>query len=189
MSAKSKKAGVVEHPEVFDNAGLLANEPPGTAGLPFIKSSDNIQTNFVRIDLLSQAVHPVSFDCPVLSINSKGIIGIRHTKIRGSHTSGRTTSITGRVSHLRSTRASDRLRRLDCPRGGREKLTERGAVGRRRSGVNNTGRNAGGLLSVAADRTFTDVVRESTWDNRPSTPKNDLNLSDDYVEGRPGYFG
>ncbi len=120
----------MEHPKVFDHAGLLANEPPGKAGLPFFKSSDNIQTDFVRIYLLSQAVHPMSFDCPHLSVSSKGIIGIRHTKIRGSHTSGQTTSITRRVSHLSSTDASDSLRRLDCPGGSREKLTERGAVGR-----------------------------------------------------------
>jgi hypothetical protein len=31
-----KKAGVAEHPEVLDHAGLLVNEPPGTAGLLFI---------------------------------------------------------------------------------------------------------------------------------------------------------
>jgi hypothetical protein len=31
-----KKAGVVEHPEVFDHAGLLINGPPGKAGVPFI---------------------------------------------------------------------------------------------------------------------------------------------------------
>jgi len=31
-----KKTGAVEHPKVFDHAGLLANEPPGQAGLPFI---------------------------------------------------------------------------------------------------------------------------------------------------------
>jgi hypothetical protein len=30
-----KKAGVVEHLGVFNHAGLLVNEPPGTAGLPF----------------------------------------------------------------------------------------------------------------------------------------------------------
>jgi hypothetical protein len=30
-----KKAGMAEHPEVFDHAGLLVNGPPGTAGLPF----------------------------------------------------------------------------------------------------------------------------------------------------------
>jgi hypothetical protein len=34
--AETKKADVVEHPEVFDYVGLLVNEPPGTAGLPFI---------------------------------------------------------------------------------------------------------------------------------------------------------
>jgi hypothetical protein len=31
-----KKTDVVGHPEVFDHVGLLVNEPPGTAGLPFI---------------------------------------------------------------------------------------------------------------------------------------------------------
>ena len=30
-----KKAGVAEHPEAFDHAGILVNGPPGTAGLPF----------------------------------------------------------------------------------------------------------------------------------------------------------
>jgi len=33
---QTKKADVTEHPEVFDHVGLLVNEPPGTAGLPFI---------------------------------------------------------------------------------------------------------------------------------------------------------
>ena len=32
----TKKAEVVEHPQVFDHVGLLASEPPGTAGLLFI---------------------------------------------------------------------------------------------------------------------------------------------------------
>jgi hypothetical protein len=31
-----KKPTWGEHPEVFDHVGLLVNEPPGTAGLPFI---------------------------------------------------------------------------------------------------------------------------------------------------------
>ena len=31
----TKKADVAEHPEVFHHVGLLFNEPPGTAGLPF----------------------------------------------------------------------------------------------------------------------------------------------------------
>jgi hypothetical protein len=31
-----KKADVAEHLGVFDHVGLLVNEPPGTAGLPFI---------------------------------------------------------------------------------------------------------------------------------------------------------
>jgi len=33
---KAKKTDVVEHPQVFDHVGLLVNEPPGSAGLPFI---------------------------------------------------------------------------------------------------------------------------------------------------------
>jgi hypothetical protein len=33
--SERKKIGVAEHPEVFDHAGLLVNEPPGTAELPF----------------------------------------------------------------------------------------------------------------------------------------------------------
>lgn len=33
---REKKADVTEHPEVFNHVGLLFNEPPGAAGLPFI---------------------------------------------------------------------------------------------------------------------------------------------------------
>lgn len=32
---KTKKADVAKHPTVFGHVGLLGNEPPGTAGLPF----------------------------------------------------------------------------------------------------------------------------------------------------------
>jgi hypothetical protein len=32
---RKKKAGVVEHLAVLDHAGLLVNEPPGKARLPF----------------------------------------------------------------------------------------------------------------------------------------------------------
>jgi hypothetical protein len=35
-ASASKKADVVKYPEAFDHVGLLFNEPPGTAGLPFI---------------------------------------------------------------------------------------------------------------------------------------------------------
>jgi hypothetical protein len=35
-AAKTKKADVTEHPRVFDHVGLLINELPGMAGLPFI---------------------------------------------------------------------------------------------------------------------------------------------------------
>jgi hypothetical protein len=34
--AYTKKADVVEHPEVFDHVGLLATGPAGDAGLPVI---------------------------------------------------------------------------------------------------------------------------------------------------------
>jgi hypothetical protein len=32
----NKKAGVPEHPEAFEHAGLLFDGPPNTAGMPFI---------------------------------------------------------------------------------------------------------------------------------------------------------
>jgi hypothetical protein len=35
-AAAAKKADVAEYPQVLDHVGLLFNEPPGTAGLPFI---------------------------------------------------------------------------------------------------------------------------------------------------------
>jgi hypothetical protein len=38
---KRKEAGVLEHAQVFDHAGVLIDEPPGMAGLPFVESSDN----------------------------------------------------------------------------------------------------------------------------------------------------
>jgi hypothetical protein len=41
VAASQKKADVAKHPKVLKHVGLLFNEPPGTAGLPFIKSSEN----------------------------------------------------------------------------------------------------------------------------------------------------
>ena len=35
VTASEKKADVAEHPEAFDHVGLLVNELPGPAGLPF----------------------------------------------------------------------------------------------------------------------------------------------------------
>ena len=35
-----KKADVAEPPEGFNHVGLLVNQPPGTAGLPFNESSE-----------------------------------------------------------------------------------------------------------------------------------------------------
>jgi len=35
-SGENKKADVAEHPKALDHVGLLVNEPPGTAELPFI---------------------------------------------------------------------------------------------------------------------------------------------------------
>ena len=37
---RQKKADVAETPQDFDHAGLLFNQPPGTAGLPFNESSE-----------------------------------------------------------------------------------------------------------------------------------------------------
>jgi hypothetical protein len=45
ITGAKKKADVVEHPEVFDHVGLHVNEPPGTAGLLFILSSDNFHSS------------------------------------------------------------------------------------------------------------------------------------------------
>jgi len=36
IERRTKKAGVVKHPEVFNHAGLLVNGPPGMAKVPFI---------------------------------------------------------------------------------------------------------------------------------------------------------
>jgi hypothetical protein len=33
---EAKKNGVAKRPQAFVHAGLLVNQPPGTAGLPFI---------------------------------------------------------------------------------------------------------------------------------------------------------
>jgi hypothetical protein len=41
-----KKADVEGHPWVFLHVGLLVDEPPGPAGLPFIQSSDDIRSDF-----------------------------------------------------------------------------------------------------------------------------------------------
>ena len=40
MAEGNKKADVAETPEGFDHVGLLFNQPPGTAGLPFNESSE-----------------------------------------------------------------------------------------------------------------------------------------------------
>jgi hypothetical protein len=37
---RTKKADVAESPEGFDHVGLLFNQPPGMAGLPFNESSE-----------------------------------------------------------------------------------------------------------------------------------------------------
>ena len=35
-ATKRKKTDVAKHPEAFNHVGLLVNEPPDTAGLPFL---------------------------------------------------------------------------------------------------------------------------------------------------------
>ncbi len=69
-----KKTGVVQHPEVFDHAGLLVNGPPGKPGCP----SSSRPTTSVHVSLgfvcsLTQANHSTVI---VLSpsIRSKGIL-------------------------------------------------------------------------------------------------------------------
>jgi hypothetical protein len=47
---------------VFDGAGLLVNEPPGPAGLPFISSSDYSDSGFCR----SRSRVPTGFAIPVI---------------------------------------------------------------------------------------------------------------------------
>jgi hypothetical protein len=48
LAASEKKADVAEHPEVFDHVGLLVNEPPDSAGLPFIQSSEDIRSMIIE---------------------------------------------------------------------------------------------------------------------------------------------
>jgi hypothetical protein len=49
-----KKADVAEHLEMFRHVGLLYNEPPGRAGLSFIQSSDDFNSNIDRSRLQVQ---------------------------------------------------------------------------------------------------------------------------------------
>ena len=51
----NKKAGVAEHTEVLDHAGLLVNKPPSTAGLLFNLSSSNFNSDSMDSDTESQA--------------------------------------------------------------------------------------------------------------------------------------
>jgi hypothetical protein len=40
-ATENKKAEVADRPEAFDHIGILVDRPPGTAELPFVKSSDD----------------------------------------------------------------------------------------------------------------------------------------------------
>lgn len=42
VAQDQKKANVARRPKVLNHVGLLFNEPPGAAGVPFIKSSENL---------------------------------------------------------------------------------------------------------------------------------------------------
>ena len=42
VSPKTKKADVMKHPKAFDHVGLLVNQPPDTAGLLSVWSSDEL---------------------------------------------------------------------------------------------------------------------------------------------------
>jgi len=49
-ASTNEKADVADHPTVIGHVGLLVDEPPGPAGLPFIQSSDDIwQSNYAWI--------------------------------------------------------------------------------------------------------------------------------------------
>jgi hypothetical protein len=57
---RNKKADVVEHPQVFDHVGLLFDEPPGLAGLPFIESSDEFKSMIMtRTPRLARKIFPI----------------------------------------------------------------------------------------------------------------------------------
>ena len=58
---------MIEHTQVFIHVGLLRNEPPDTAGLPFIKSSDELQGSFYHVE----------FGKTTAFLKSKSVTGIR----------------------------------------------------------------------------------------------------------------
>ena len=67
-----KKADMAEPPQGFDHVGLLFNQPPGTAGLPFNESSELEFSNAAEpISKLTQA--PGGGDHIVRSAISKSV--------------------------------------------------------------------------------------------------------------------
>jgi hypothetical protein len=69
----NEKAGVVDHPQGFDHVGLLVNEPPGQAGLPFVQSSDDT-SSMIPLEPSMSAQHLFIIDYPARDKNSKRIV-------------------------------------------------------------------------------------------------------------------
>jgi len=65
-----EKAGVVDHTRGFDHVGLLVNEPPGQAGLPFIQSSDDTFP-MIPLEPNMSARHLLFIHYPARHANSK----------------------------------------------------------------------------------------------------------------------
>lgn len=61
---------------VFQHAGLLVNEPPGMAGVPFIESSDDINSEFYMTCAQHHAIARFTFYGPLSCLNSKTMIGL-----------------------------------------------------------------------------------------------------------------
>ncbi|MGA2701059.1 MAG: hypothetical protein ABSH35_08175 [Isosphaeraceae bacterium] len=68
-----EKAGVVDHTRGFDHVGLLVNEPPGQAGLPFIQSSDDT-SSMIPLEPSMSARRLFTIDYPARDKNSKRIV-------------------------------------------------------------------------------------------------------------------
>ena len=63
LAPQRKKADVAEHPKAFHHVGLLFNEPPGMAELPFIQSSGYSMFNYTPRNWLNTP--PGSYNLPL----------------------------------------------------------------------------------------------------------------------------
>lgn len=72
MSQKTKKADVAEHPQVFDHAGLLVNEPPKHARVALYLVIRQLFTNFRAAYRSHSETLPPRLHCTVRGGESKG---------------------------------------------------------------------------------------------------------------------